>query len=397
MKHCIPSPVFVLVSFVLICVSQSGCTGDKPESPASAVAVEAAPQVAQIPPNISIPVEIDGNPSETITTARLETLPADMDRNGVKAWFLTRFLGDGAKRGRAIIEIEGSDGVAVRFPRAISRKDNKEPALAVSDGAVVVALLAPVPPSSAGASTAPPVEPAGLKTPENLDIRVREVRAVRLLIEQRRGRQMADGASPAVGGAGRGGGPEVGGNARPSAGRGKGGAMQRGQGQMSIDSSPLGMTVAKAEMPPDPNIPKENPPIKVMVDGSREDLWTFENLSDITMLDFGVDERSAARKGWSLRELLVARFGPEARITHMIGDKDRRYDMDAALWDNTEVLPTLRLNRRKSWKLQWVRAADLGPFKAKELRGVKEIHVVTSADANKPKGADNKNATKKGK
>ncbi|NUN13373.1 MAG: hypothetical protein HUU55_07015 [Myxococcales bacterium] len=385
MKHLIPSPVVVVVILLSTNFSLFGCKNTKPEPPPSAVTVQPAPPPVEIPQNLTIPVEIDGNSAESITFARLSTLSVDMERDGMKGWLLSRFLGEGVKRGRAVIEIEGGDGVAVRFPRAISRKDNKEPALVVTGNEVVVAMVTPGVSASVSTPGALEGQDETKKKNDSLDIRVRDVRVIRLLIEQRRGRQNAAGQPGTVSGGGMT--ADRNGMAMPPAERGKGGGMQRGDGQMSMDRGAANIGGKSAEMPEDPNIPKENPPIKLVIDGSKEEQWTFENLSDIKKLNFGVDERAAARQGWSLRDLLVARFGPNARITHLIGDKDRRLDMDAGLWENAEVLPTLRLNRRKSWKLQWVRASDLGPFKAKELRGVKEIHVSMSPSAGKSTSA----------
>lgn len=142
----------------------------------------------------------------------------------------------------------------------------------------------------------------------------------------------------------------------------------------SLAGSPAGTGRNDGVAPPQPL------GLAVFVGGEPAGTWAPSRFANIAPV------RSDSRPGWpaeawSLRELAAALLGPECAATE-VRAATARVPIPTQLWDDAEVTPVLRVNRRGQWKFEWL--ARPGAVPGVELREVTEIHFTRAAPRGSP-------------
>lgn len=268
------------------------------------------PPVASIPHDLRIPVEIDGKPGPPIQADTLSARKPDFQDQDHRAWLIAPLLGASASREDARITIAGEKDFEITMPSASK------------DGDLVAVLML----SRRGEMTAALVSPSDPFPPFH-----------------GRGRRLNRGGDPL---------PRV--------------SKSIARIVVTYGATP---TQARAEERPQVG---EVRPLRVIAGGKELEPWTVEKLG--TVARKGLVSGDAARESWSLRDLVRALVGPDARLVAVAGAGHRRLQIDPKAWADPQKTPTLRVNRQGLFKFQWVGDRNVLPAEA-ELRNVRVIEV----------------------
>ena len=105
-----------VLGLVVTLVLASGCSRASEESQGKRVPVPPPPPEVTVPPDLSIPVSIDGVAQAPIDAAMLNRTTPDFADDERRAWRLTRLVPAFAQVG-ATVEAHGRDNLALKLPR----------------------------------------------------------------------------------------------------------------------------------------------------------------------------------------------------------------------------------------------------------------------------------------
>lgn len=115
-----------------------GCSKAGEEQGGKRAPIPPPPASAEIPAELAIPVEVDGNPVEAVTHETLVRVAPDFADDERRAWRLSRILPQYAVG--ASVEAVGRDGVSMTMPRPATL-DEMQPVLFITRRGDVVATL----------------------------------------------------------------------------------------------------------------------------------------------------------------------------------------------------------------------------------------------------------------
>ena len=271
-------------------VIAAACSKASNESSAKRSPTAPPPPAVEIPADLHIPVEVDGQPAEPINRARLSASKPDFSDGDRSAWELTQLLGAPFARDGAVVEAVSPAGVSVALARPASDKAPQPVLFLTRRGEVVVALVDP-------ANPFPKYHGQGgrLRRPGDPRPRLSRVSALHVRVES------ADAQSQQQ-------------------------AMEQA-GKQSLAG------------------------LEVDVDGKPQ-RPTAQQLANIPTMNIRGDQGDR-RVVWSLRDVVAIVAGASARPTEVIGE-DGPTPVDVAAWNDAGQTPILRVNRRGMIKLQWI-------------------------------------------
>jgi hypothetical protein len=130
---------------------------------------------ANVPVNVKIAVDVDGQAASPIDAQRLSATAPDFRDAQRRAWKLSGLIGSIAQGALVEIAIVGSDGVAVTFPRPASANDPQPVLMENRRGEIVATMVAPAAPFPAYHNEGGRLHRPGDSTP-----RVEHVTAIRV-------------------------------------------------------------------------------------------------------------------------------------------------------------------------------------------------------------------------
>ena len=121
------------------------CSKASEESGAKRSPISPPPDPVELPADLSIPVDIDGQTAPAITRDRLNELAPDFSHGDRRAWRLTRLIPEFDRPG-ATVEAVGTSGVAISLPRPASADQPQPVLLFTRRGEMVAAMVDPAQP-----------------------------------------------------------------------------------------------------------------------------------------------------------------------------------------------------------------------------------------------------------
>ncbi len=282
--------VRVSIGAAVVLLVAAACSKASDESSAKRSPSAPPPPAVEIPADLHIPVEVDGQPGEPINKARLSAARPDFSDGDRSAWKLTQLLGAPFARDGAVVEALSSTGVSVALARPTSDKAPQPVLFLTRRGEVVVALVNP-------ANPFPKYHGQGgrLRRPGDPRPRLSGISALHVRVES------ADAQSQWQ-------------------------AMEQA-GKQSLAG------------------------LEVDVDGKVQQP-TAQQLATIPTMNIRGDQGDR-RVVWSLRDVVAVVAAPSARPTEVVGE-DGPVPVDVAAWNDAGQTPILRVNRRGMIKLQWI-------------------------------------------
>lgn len=271
-------------------LAAAACSKASDESSAKRSPTAPPPPAVEIPADLHIPVEVDGQPAEPINKARLSAAKPDFSDGDRSAWKLTQLLGAPFARKGAVVEALSSNGVSVALAHPASDKAPQPVLFLTRRGEVVVALVDP-------ANPFPKYHGQGgrLRRPGDPRPRLSGVSALHVRVES------ADAQSQW--------------QAMEQAGKQTLAGLE-----IDVDGKPLRLTAKQLATIPTMNIRGDQ--------GDR-------------------------RVVWSMRDVVAVVAAPSAHPTEVVGE-DGAAPIDLAAWNDAAQTPILRVNRRGMIKLQWI-------------------------------------------
>ncbi len=282
--------VRVSLGAAVVLVVAAACSKAGEESSAKRSPSAPPPPVVDIPADLHIPVEVDGQPAEPINKARLAAEKPDFSDGDRSAWKLSHLLGAPFARDGAVVEAVSSAGVSVALARPASDTGPQPVLFLTRRGEVVVALVDPKNPF-------PNYHGQGgrLRRPGDPRPRLTGISALHVRVESA-------------------------------------GAQSEWQAMEQAGKQSLAA-------------------LEVEVDGQAR-RPTPQQLASIPTMNIRGDQGDR-RVVWSLRDVVAMVAGPTARPTEVIGEGDP-VPVNAAAWNDAAQTPILRVNRRGLIKLQWI-------------------------------------------
>jgi hypothetical protein len=304
-----------LTGLIWVAGTGASCSRASDEGGAKRTPEPPPPAHVELPADLRIPLEIDGEAAPPIDAAQLRALAPDFADDDHRAWKLTRLLGEPFARPGAVVEAEGESGVAITM-RPPAGPAEPQPVLTLTRrGELAAALVKADDPF-------PDYHGRGGRLRRPGDPLPRIFPVTRLSI------YVAEG--------------------RPQDG-GQGGSLNE-QGWSRHELSRLTILVGGKPAPDWPATLAQLETSWAIADGER-------------------------RPGWSLREI-AARVAPEKRVVALLAEGNQRREITAAEWQDETRTPIVRANRRGSQiKFQWVDGAQGVADKDSELRGVTTIEL----------------------
>jgi hypothetical protein len=288
----------------------SACSRAGDESEAKRSPKTPPPATVTIPPDLRIEVEVDGRQGAPITAATLGALAPDFADEERSAWKLTALLGPPFEKPGALAEAQGKDGQGVLMTRP-EKAGGPEPVLFLTRrGEIVAATVDPAQPF-------PSFHGHGGQLQRPGDRRPRLNGVVRLRV------------------------------------RSDAGGQAGGDG----DRSGAGRQALLA--------------LKLVVGGQPRTL-TAEQLGALPRLNIQGDQGDQ-RAAWSLRDLVAAVGGADARVTSVTGEGGATA-VAPERWQDVNLTPLLRANKRGELKLVWLDATGT-PSLEGEVRAVTAVEI----------------------
>lgn len=271
-------------------VALTACAKASDESKAKRAPVAPPPPTVELPADLSLTVEVDGQPAAPITRASLAAIAPDFRDEERSAWRLSSVLGAPFAREGAVVEAISPSGIAISLRRPRSDAEPQPVLFLTRRGDVVVAVVDPNDPF-------PTYHGQGgrLRRPGDPQPRLSSVSTLRVSVE-------SDGA------------------------RGEWAAMEQSGKQALLA-------------------------LELMV-GGKATRATAEQLDALPVMTIRGDQGDK-RVVWSLRDLVAVVGGDKVRATQVVGEGDPA-PVEAAAWADAKQTPILRTNRRGELRFQWI-------------------------------------------
>lgn len=271
-------------------VAIAACAKAGEESKAKRTPVAPPPPTVELPADLHIAVEVDGQPAAPITRAALAAIPPDFRDADRSAWRFSSILGAPFQREDAVLEAVSPSGVAISLRRPRSDREPQPVLYLTRRGDLVVAVVDPGDPF-------PTYHGQGgrLRRPGDPQPRLSSVSVLRVGVE-------SDGA------------------------RSEWAAMESA-GKQAL----LALELTLAGKP------------------TRATAAQLDGLPTMTIRGDQGDQRVV----WSVRDLVAAVGGDQAHAIRVIGEGEP-VAIEPAAWSDAKQTPILRVNRRGELRFQWI-------------------------------------------
>lgn len=274
-----------------VCLLATGaCSKAGEESKGKRTPVAPPPETVEVPADLHIGVEVDGQPAAPITRASLSALAPDFHDPDRSAWKLSSVLGAPFQRDGAVVEAVSPSGVAISLHRPRTDAEPQPVLFLTRRGDLVVAVLDPGEPF-------PPYHGQGgrLRRPGDPQPRLSAVGLLRVSLEG------------------------AGANSEWAAME-QSGKQALAAVELIVAGKPVHATPAQLDALP-----------TMTIKGDQGD----------------------RRVVWSLRDLVAAVGGEGARAAAVVGEGDP-VALEQASWSDIKLTPILRTNRRGALRFQWL-------------------------------------------